>query len=52
MKFNSLKLIYLNTNYRKYTKIKENEIIFHIKIHSNVISEIKQIKTSLFHFQL
>ena len=40
MKFNSKKLIYLISKYRKETWITENECIGQIKMHSNVFSKI------------
>ena len=39
-KFNSQKLIYEISKYRKETWIMENECIWQIKVHSNVIYEI------------
>ena len=40
LKSNAQKQNYFISNYRKLTQIKENERIFQIKMHSNVISEI------------
>ena len=40
MKFNSQKLIYVISKYRKETWMKENEFICKIKTNCNVISEI------------
>ena len=40
MKFNSQKLIYVISKYRKETQMKENEFIQKIKTNCNVISEI------------
>ena len=40
LKFNSQTLSYVIDKYRKETWIKENECIFQIKLHCNVIYEI------------
>ena len=40
MKFNSQKLIYVISKYRKETQMKKNEFIWKIKTNCNVISEI------------
>ena len=46
LKFNSLKLVYVIPKYRKETWIKENDCIWHIKMHSNVFCEILLLKTN------